>query len=284
MPRMRLAARSGWNGSSASSFSPTPTNLSGWPVTWRMESAAPPRASPSILVRMTPVMPRRLWNSSADFTASWPVMASATNRISTGLSCSLSCCSSVMSWSSMCRRPAVSTSSTSRPLLALSRRAERARSSGWRLSGRAFVDRLADIARDHPELLARGRAVDVHRNHHGAVAVLRKPARQLAGGGGFARALQPDDQENAGRLVGEAQLGFVAAQDLDQLLVNDLDDLLGGRKRAEHFLAHGLDFDVLDELFDDLEVDVGFEQRHADFAQGALHVFGRRACLRRAGS
>ena len=67
MPRMRLAARSGWNGSSASNFSPTPTNFSGCPVTWRIESAAPPRASPSILVRMTPVMPRRLWNSSADF-------------------------------------------------------------------------------------------------------------------------------------------------------------------------------------------------------------------------
>ena len=97
MPRMRLAARSGWNGSSASDFSPTPTNFSGCPVTWRMESAAPPRASPSILVRITPVMPSRLWNSSADLTASWPVMASATKRISTGLSCSLSCCSSVMS-------------------------------------------------------------------------------------------------------------------------------------------------------------------------------------------
>ncbi len=29
------------------------------------------------------------------------------------------------------------------------------------------------------------------------------------------------------------------------------------------------DLDVLDELFDDLEIDVGFEQRHADFAQRA---------------
>ena len=64
-----------------------------------------------------------------------------------------------------------------------------------------------------------------------AVAVLRQPARQLAGGGGFAGTLQTDDQEDAGRLVGEAQLGFVAAQNLDQLFVNDLDHLLGGRKR-----------------------------------------------------
>ena len=65
-PECAMAARSGWKGSKASNFSPTPTNFSGCPVTCRIESAAPPRASPSILVRMTPVMPSRLWNSSAD--------------------------------------------------------------------------------------------------------------------------------------------------------------------------------------------------------------------------
>ena len=48
-----------------------------------------------------------------------------------------------------------------------------------------------------------------------------------------------------------------------------------GESAVEHFLAHGLLPDVFDELFDNLEIDVGFEQRHADFAQGALHVFGR---------
>ena len=84
MPRMRPTMRSGWNGSSASYFSPTPMNLMGWPVTWRMESAAPPRASPSILVSTTPVSVSFLWNSSAERTASWPVMESATNRISCG--------------------------------------------------------------------------------------------------------------------------------------------------------------------------------------------------------
>ena len=109
-----------------------------------------------------------------------------------------------------------------------------------RFSRRAFVDRLPDFARDDLQLLARRRTVDVHRNHHRAVAVLRQPARQFAGGSGLTRTLQPDDQEHAGRFVGEAQFGFVAAQDLDQFFVNDLDDLLGGRKRGEHFLAHGL--------------------------------------------
>jgi hypothetical protein len=109
------------------------------------------------------------------------------------------------------------------------------------------------------------------------VAVLRQPARQFAGGSGLAGTLQADDQEDAGRIVGETELGFVAAEDLDQFLVDDADDLLRGREGIEDFLPHGPRFDAFDELFDDLEIDVGFEQRHANFAQRRFHVFGRQA-------
>ena len=86
--------------------------------------------------------------------------------------------------------------------------------------------------------------------------------------------MQAGDQHHAGRVVGKAQLGFVTAQNLDQLVPDDLDDLLGGRQRVEHFLAHGLLLDVFDELFDDPEVYIGFEQSHADLAQGRVHIFG----------
>ena len=65
------------------------------------------------------------------------------------------------------------------------------------------------------------------------------------------------------------------AQHLDHLVADDLDHLLGGRKRGEHFLAHGLFLDGFDELFDDAEMHVGFEQRHADLAQRGFHVFRR---------
>src|SRR5262245_38593492 len=71
----------------------------------------------------------------------------------------------------------------------------------------------------------------------------------------------------------------MAAEDLDQLLVYDLDDLLGWRERRQHFFAHRLQFDVLDELFDNAEVDVGLEQRQTDFTQGALHVLGAELAL-----
>ena len=136
------------------------------------------------------------------------------------------------------------------------------------------VDGQVHVARDDAQLLAGGGAVDVDRDHQGAVAVFRKPAREFAGGGGFAGALQADDEQDAGRLVGEAQLGFVAAEDLDQLVADDFDDLLGGRERHEHLFAHGLLLDIFDELFDNAEVDVGLEQGDADFAQGRVHVFG----------
>src|ERR1039458_1100044 len=46
-------------------------------------------------------------------------------------------------------------------------------------------------------------------------------------------------------------------------------------ERREHFLAHGLGLDVFDELFDNPEIDVGLQQRQADLAQRALHVFSR---------
>ena len=67
----------------------------------------------------------------------------------------------------------------------------------------------------------------------------------------------------------------MAAQRLDQLVADDLDHLLGGRKRGQHFFALGLFLDGLDELLDDAEMDVGLEQRHANLAQRGIHIFGR---------
>ena len=77
-PRIRPTMRSAWKDSNSSTFSPTPANLTGAPVTVAAERAAPPRASPSSLVSTMPVMPTLFWNSSALRTASCPVMASAT--------------------------------------------------------------------------------------------------------------------------------------------------------------------------------------------------------------
>ena len=47
-----------------------------------------------------------------------------------------------------------------------------------------------------------------------------------------------------------------------------------GESAVSTFLARGLLLDGFDELFDDAEVHVGFEQGDADFAQGGVHVLG----------
>ncbi len=105
--------RSGWNGSMPPSFSPTPANLIGLPVTWRTESAAPPRASPSSLVSTTPVSGSVSLNALATLTASWPCIESTTNSVSAGLIAAWTAAISSIIAASMARRPAVSTISTS---------------------------------------------------------------------------------------------------------------------------------------------------------------------------
>ena len=95
------------------SFSPVAANFIGLPVTFFTESAAPPRVSPSSLVNTTPSIPNASLNFSATFTASWPVILSTTNSISCGLMFFLTFFSSSISSSSMWRRPAVSSITTS---------------------------------------------------------------------------------------------------------------------------------------------------------------------------
>ncbi len=117
MPSIRLAMRSGWKGSIPSSFSPVPINLIGLLTTVRIESAAPPRVSPSSLVSTTPSKSRRSLNSRAVFTASCPVIASTTNSTSCGLMAFLMFSISSIISLSTARRPAVSTITRSRLLV-----------------------------------------------------------------------------------------------------------------------------------------------------------------------
>ena len=69
-------------------------------MTAEIDSAAPPRASPSILVRMSPVTGTAAANAWATATASWPVMASTTSSVSIGLTAALTAAISAISASS----------------------------------------------------------------------------------------------------------------------------------------------------------------------------------------
>ena len=108
-------------------------------TTERMESAAPPRVSPSSFVNTTPLKSRRSLNSFAVLTASCPVMESTTKRISFGLMAFLIAAISFIISSSTARRPAVSTITRSYPLALASLIAFCAISTGFLLSGSEYI-------------------------------------------------------------------------------------------------------------------------------------------------
>jgi len=111
------------------------------------------------------------------------------------------------------------------------------------------------------------------------LALLRVPARELRGGRRLARALEPDEHDHGGRMRRRGEPVAAAAQELDQLVVDHLDDLLGRRQRPQNVLAHGLFSHAIDEGADDLEVDVGLQEGDPYLAQGLLDVFFRQAAV-----
>ena len=228
MPRMREAIRSGWKTSKSVSFSPVEANMIGWPVTCRTESAAPPRASPSSLVRTTPVKPTPSWNAVAVVTASWPIIASTTNSVSSGWTASRMPAAWAISSASMPSRPAVSTTTTScivRRACSMESRATRIGSptplpgSGAKTSTPAWPPTTV-------ELLHRVRALQVGRDEQRGVPLRLEPAAELAGQGRLTGTLQTGQHDHRRRLLGQPDPAGLAAEDLDELLVDDLDDLL----------------------------------------------------------
>ena len=189
--------RSGWNGSKSSTFSPMPANLIGLPVTALRLRAAPPRASPSSLVRMEPVIWSAWSKRVATLTASWPVAASRTSKVSWGATRWRRRTNSWTSGSSICRRPAVSKMSVFR-LLA------RAKSSASPRDFEHVGPALADID-GQPGLLAQlfqlvhgRRAIHVRGHQQRGAALLEEQPAQLAARGGLARAVQPHHQDATG--------------------------------------------------------------------------------------
>ena len=180
--RIRPAMRSGSAESRSSRPSPTPTYLMGLPVTPRMDRAAPPRASPSILVRTSPVRSRTSSKPSAIRTASCPVMASATRRISWGFTSALMRRSSSIMGSSIWSRPAVSTIRTwcrSRRAAASASRAV-ATGSPPAVPG---IDRDADLAPQGLKLIHGRRPIEIASGQHGLPALPGQTLGQLCRGG-----------------------------------------------------------------------------------------------------
>src|SRR5262249_25335183 len=99
--------------------------------------------------------------------------------------------------------------------------------------------------------------------------------RELGGGRRLARALQAGHQDHGGRTRRERDPRRLAAHQRGQLLVDDLDDLLARGELLEDLDPERPLLDRRRELLDDLEVDVGLEQREADLAHRLVDVILR---------
>src|SRR4029077_8345492 len=72
----------------------------------------------------------------------------------------------------------------------------------------------------------------------------------------------------------EAELGPLLAEQRAQLVAHDLHHLLRGGQAVQHLLAKRPLAHAVDERLDHPEVDIGFEQRHADLAERPVERLG----------
>ena len=142
------------------------------------------------------------------------------------------------------------------------------------VAGLRRVDRDAGPLADHLQLLHRVGALQVGGDQHRRVALSLQPQPQLGRERGLTRTLQAGQHDHGRRRLGEPQPPLLAAEDADELLVDDLDDLLGRVQRGGDLLAAGPLLDPGDELPDHRERDVRLEQGNADLTGGRVDVGG----------
>ena len=242
MPRMREAIRSGWNHSSASSFSPTDASLIGRPVTALTDSAAPPRASPSSFVRSDAVevdaLLERLRDVDGLLAGHRVEHEEDVRRLRLAAHGG-----ELLHQRLVDVQPAGGVEDDDvaavrlRALDAVADRLDR-------VGALVGVDGDPDLRAELHELVDRGRAAAGRRRRARACCPsLLEQQRELAGGGRLARALQAGEQDRRRRPRREGELRGARAHERGQLLVDDLHDLLAGRQAlrdvlAERALAH----------------------------------------------
>ena len=112
----------------------------------------------------------------------------------------------------------------------------------------------------HLQLVNSSGAVDIAGHQHGAAALLDIELGKLCRVGGFTVALQATEHDDRLPLVFDVQAGgFAAAHEGYQLLIDDLDHLLGGGQAFHDLLSHGALGHLCAEVLCNLVVDIGFQ-------------------------
>ncbi len=125
---------------------------------------------------------------------------------------------------------------------------------------------------DHLKLGHGVGALQVTGDEHRAVALGLEPLGELAGEGCLAGALQAREHDDGGAGLGEADPAGLAAEDLDEFLVDDLHDLLARIQRAGHLGAEGTLAHPAGEFADNGDCDVCVQQGAADLADRGVNI------------
>ena len=223
-------------------------------------------------VNTMPVTPTCSWKAVAVFTASWPVIASATSSDSTGFN-QVAQRGRLFHHLTVDREPPGGIEEHDVVTLARGD-AHGAPGDGRRpfaeYDGQGVDPRL--LAKQFELLLGRG-AVHIHRRHEHLLAVaVAQAAGELGGRRCLARALQAQHEHGKRRVTAELEVLDLTAQHLDHPVVDDLYDLLAGRDRAQHVVSDGLFLDRVEQRAHRRQRRIGFQQGHAHLAQRRLHV------------
>ena len=136
----------------------------------------------------------------------------------------------------------------------------------------AAEDRYADLATERGQLVGSSGTVDVARGEQRRATLLLEQVGQLYGSRGLTGALQTHKHDDIGDTVAKDELALGGAEHLGKLVEHDLDDVLRRRERLHDLCGHAALLGLGDELLDDLKVNVGLEQRHANIAHGRSNI------------
>ena len=149
----------------------------------------------------------------------------------------------------------------------------RARNRNGRIARRRRKEIDIDLGRERPELFDRSRPINVAAHQQSFLAhVGTEQSRQLARGRCLAGALQSRQQDHRRRRHRETERRRAAAHERRELALDDADQRLARRERADDLLANGLLAHRGYEIPDHGQRYIGFEQRHAHFAQSVLDI------------
>ena len=229
-----------------------------------------------------PVMPTRSSKALATLTASWPVRLSATSSVSCGRAMSRTLTRD-FAHQLFVDVDAAGGIEQHDVVAAEARSFERALGDLLRrLAGndRQRVD--AGLLAEHAQLLLCSRAPRVERRHqHFLLVAVGEPLGDLRRRRRLAGALQADHHHGDGRGGVQIDGGAVRAEHGDELVVDDLDDHLAWRDRAQNLLADRLGLHLVDEVAHHIERDVRLEQGAAHLAHRLADVaLGQRAATR----